>query len=100
MTSVEVMRNSILHVIMAHDPEDVAGMTDALTLMWIVDQWTHTEAEIPIKLSALTDAEFRMVVTWFHMTRNQYDNKIQHIKDMREVFPGLGLAAANTIVRG
>lgn len=98
--NIEVMRNSISHAVLGHHPDDVKGIVDAIMLVLIVEAWPYTTADTPIRLRDLSDSEFRLVVTWFHMTRNQYDNKIRHIKDMREMFPGLGLAACNEIVRG
>lgn len=97
--NVGIMRNSIYNAILAQNPDDVSGITDSILLIVLAETWTHGDTE-SLRIHDLTDAEFRTVVTWFHMTRKQYDNKIRHIKDMREVFPGLGLAAANEIVRG
>lgn len=58
--------------------------------------WTHTSDEV-LSLADLTDEEFRFVTMW--AISNKGDNRMQTIRDMREIFPGIGLATANALVR-
>jgi hypothetical protein len=96
--SVANMRRTIESILLQHDPEDIKGITDALVAVWLCESWTHKDGEV-LRLDDLTDAEFRMLAEWARLSKGQYSRAISHIKDMREVFPGLGLAAANYFVR-
>jgi ribosomal protein L7/L12 len=65
----------------------------SIMLIFMVESWDHVAAEV-LRVSDLTDAEYRTVDSWAKDTKSDYDSKIQHIKDMRQVFPGLSLTAA------
>lgn len=87
------LRNSIRHSVLMHDPEDVKGIVDSVFMLFICELWTHTSKEV-LYVDSLTDQEFRILSHWAIMSRDSYSSKIAHIKDMREVFPGLSLTAA------
>ena len=65
----------------------------AIMLIIMVESWDHAATEV-LRLGDLTDAEYRAIDSWAKDTKSDYDSKIQHIKDMRQVFPGLSLTAA------
>lgn len=98
MISIANLRRSIESVLLQHDPEDIKGITDDLVAIWICESWTHKAGEV-VQRDNLTDSEFRMLAEWAAMSSKHYTRPIPHIKDMREIFPGLGLAAANYFVR-
>ena len=98
MISVANMRRTIESVLLQNDPEDIKGITDDLVSIWICESWTHKDGEV-VRLDDLTDSEFRLLAEWARMSSRHYSRAISHIKDMREIFPGLGLAAANYFVR-
>lgn len=101
--NIQNLHNSIRAIVsdVAYGHENVGNATNAILLMALVETWTHKSGEC-LRLDQLTDAEYRIVNTWVIMNRRDYANQsvIQFIKDMREVFPGLGLKAASDMVRG
>lgn len=58
------------------------------------ENWSHASDEI-LNETDLTDFEFRALVEWVRAYSPQYPSRVTLIQDMREVFPGLSLSAAN-----
>lgn len=98
MNNLSNMRASILSVLMQNDPEDIKSITDDIMALFICELWTHKSGEV-VYLDALTDREFRSLAMWASQSAKHYERPIAHIKDMREIFPGLSLSAANYFVR-
>jgi hypothetical protein len=102
--NIQNLHNSVKAIVadVFYGEENIGHAADAILLMLLVESWTHKAGEC-LSLSQLTDAEYRIVNTWVIMNRRSpvYQNSvISFIKDMREVFPGLGLKAASDLVRG
>ena len=102
--NIQNLHNSIRAIVqdVAFGTESVGSAASAILLMALVESWTHKAGEC-LRLDQLTDAEYRIVSTWVIMNRRSpvYQNStITFIKDMREVFPGLGLKAASDLIRG
>lgn len=101
--NIQNLHNSIRSIVgdVSYGFENMNSAADAILLLVLVETWDHKAGEC-LRLDQLTDAEYRIVNTWVIMNRRDYANQsvIQFIKDMREVFPGLGLKAASDLVRG
>lgn len=102
--NIQNLHNSIRSIIgdVSYGFEDVSGAADSILLLVLVESWDHKSGE-SLSLSQLTDTEYRIVNTWVIMNRRSpvyQKNVIQFVKDLREVFPGLGLKAASDMVRG
>jgi hypothetical protein len=83
---IKIVRNSIRNVVAACDAMTIDKATDYILM---------------IVLTEACDAEFRVCVMWASTNRPDYEGRmISQIKDMRQVFPGLGLRAARDFVRG
>lgn len=99
---IRTLQNSIQNVIEvgADRGESTRSMTRQILMIILVELWTHTKGE-HLDWDDLTDSEFRACVMWVAFNKTAYeDTYIRMIKDMRDVFPGLGLAAARDFVRG
>ena len=102
--NIQNLHNSIRSIVgdVSYGFESMSSAADAILLLVLVESWDHKSGE-NLSLSQLTDSEYRIVSTWVIMNRRSpvyQKNVIQFIKDMREVFPGLGLKAASDMVRG
>lgn len=75
------------------------ALNDIMTIIF-TESWTHTDDhKHAVTLENMTDAEFRMLSMWVRANHpSKAGSSLQFIKDMREVFPGLNLAAAHYIV--
>lgn len=97
---IKIVRNSIRNVIAACDAMTIDKATDYILMIVLTEAWDHNKGE-HLAWEDLTDAEFRVCVMWAAANRPDYEGRmISQIKDMREVFPGLGLKAARDFVRG
>lgn len=68
--------------------------------IFVTEMWPYKSDEY-ITLDRLTESDMALLTVWLiHNRRSYHDNQIGLIKDMREVFPGLGLAPAAYMVRG
>jgi ribosomal protein L7/L12 len=72
---------------------DIEAAVKSVMLILMVESWDHTANEL-VRLNDLTDSEYRTLDMWAKDTKSGYSSKIAHIKDMRQVFPGIGLATA------
>lgn len=98
MSNLSNIRSSIIAVVMENDPEDIVSITDDIMSIFLCESWTHVQGET-VYLDSLTDREFRILAMWTDQSAKHYTRPIAHIKDMREIFPGLSLSAANYFVR-
>lgn len=74
--------------------------TNNLMGIMLSASWPYTSRE-RVEYDDLQDRDFRILAEWCILNRRSYDGRmIAMIRDMREVFPGLSLAAAVYIVRG
>lgn len=96
---VQNLRNSIQYILSSMDEgmSGVAYATDQLLSIFLVETWTHKQGEM-LSIDELTDTEYRVLHTWALNARPSYDTRIACVKDMREVFPGLGLSACSKLV--
>jgi hypothetical protein len=90
------LTNSIKSIVwdVRHDmirPEDA---TKQIVMIMLVELWPYQSGQV-IYLDNLTDSEYRICSMWAIENKGSYSSRIQCIKDMREVFPGLSLSAAN-----
>lgn len=100
--NIQNLENSIRSTVaeLQYGFNDLSGTVDNIMSMIMSEIWTHKAGEM-LGLGDLTDAEYRVLSHWLVLNRWQYrDKDIMMIKDMREVFPGLGLKAAKELVRG
>lgn len=78
----------------------------AYDLYWAfaVESWTHTSDEY-LTFDDLTDAEFRLVISWYLYNKFYYIAKSPTnwsatlTDDMSEMFPGLSMADVSALIR-
>lgn len=99
-----------LHII-ENNVRQIIGEVDGGSLMpyeassqimsiFVTEMWPYKSGEY-ITLERLTESDMALLTVWLIHNRRAYlDRQIDLIKDMREVFPGLGLAPAAYMVRG
>ena len=52
-----------------------------------------------LRVEDLSDEWFRAITMWILTNRNSYSNRYSMIRDMREIFPGLGLSTCERMTR-
>jgi hypothetical protein len=103
MMNLKVVKNSIESVILDNDalrvPRTPREMCEDIYWIVAVASWEHKEVE-QLTVEDLTDDESRLVSEWYFYHRGQYGTlaKINFIRDMREMFPGLALRTAYNFV--
>lgn len=92
-----VVQSDIRHLV----NEAVDGMltvddaTHYIMSIILTEAWTRKDGDV-VTLAKMTDTEYRMLDMWVRANWPSHrGSRIQFIKDMREVFPGLSLAAAH-----
>ncbi len=103
MMNLKVVKNSIEDAILNNEYLRVPLTPQQLveSIYWIVavESWDHIPGE-NLTVEDLTDEEYRLVTEWYFYNRGFYTrmNKINFIRDMREMFPGLALRTAYNFV--
>ena len=83
---------------------NIAGHHEFVTarnvyLLILVAAWSHNNGT-RLSLDELSDSDYRLASEWVILTRSDYSGVVAHIRDMREVLPGLSLTAMADLIRG
>lgn len=94
--NIENVRNSIESII-NNDDLEYLDPTDALLSVFVVEAWPHRHIDY-MHIGALSYNDHQLIETWVKLNSNQYRKAMDCAEDMIEVFPGLTLQAAITIL--
>lgn len=104
MMNLKIVKNSIADCLLRNADLRVPRTPEELVedIYWIVavESWERKIGD-NLYLEDLTDAEYRLVVEWYLHNRDQYANmdKINFIRDLRSMFPGLALRAVYNLIK-
>ena len=94
--NIENVRNSIDSILTNADGEYL-DPTDALLSLFVVEAWPHRHTDY-IHTDALSYNDQELIEAWVKLNSGQYSKAMYCAQDMIEVFPGLTLRAAITIL--